>query len=62
MLGSLILHYCAAAWQPAASSKEQQQYLLSQIKQLLDSYQQELLQQLAQCRDLTYVAYANRFL
>lgn len=52
MLGSLMLHYCAAAWQPAASGKEQQQYLLSQIKQLLDSYQQELLQQLAQCRDL----------
>jgi 5-methylthioribose kinase len=52
MLGSLMLHYCAATWQDAANTKDQKNYLLSQIKQLLSSYQQELLQQLAQCRDL----------
>ncbi len=52
MLGSLMLHYCAAAARPEAAAKEQQQYLLSQINQLLSSYQQTLFAELAQCRDL----------
>ncbi len=52
MLGSLMLHYCAASARTEAAAKEQQQYLLSQINQLLSSYQQTLLAELAQCRDL----------
>jgi 5-methylthioribose kinase len=52
MLGSLMLHYCAAAAKSEPAAKEQQQYLFSQIKQLLLSYQELFVQQLAQCRDV----------